>query len=61
MKSALAKRLGNATVVNITQRISSIKDADMIFIIDGGKIMASGSHEELLETCAYYKDLTKIQ
>ena len=61
VKASLGRRLGDATVVNITQRISSIKDSDLIFIMDGGKIMASGTHEELLESCAYYRDLTKIQ
>lgn len=42
------------TVFIIAHRISSIKDADQILVVDGGKIMESGNHDELLERHGYY-------
>ena len=45
----------------IAQRISSIQDADLILIMDGGKIAEHGSHEELMKTSEMYRHLFETQ
>ena len=44
------------TKLIIAQRISSVKDADKIIVLDGGKIAAMGTHDELLETNEVYRE-----
>ena len=44
-----------------SQRISSIQDADKILVIDDGKVLALGNHEELLKTCTQYKETYEAQ
>ena len=44
------------TKLIIAQRISSVMDADKIVVLDGGKIIALGNHDELLESCAVYRE-----
>ena len=51
----------NMTSIIIAQRVSSIKNCDQIIVIDDGVIVASGTHEELLETCMIYKDIADSQ
>ena len=49
------------TLFIVSQRISSISNLDLIFVIDKGKAIAMGRHEELLETCSLYKDIYKLE
>jgi len=57
----LSKRNYNATTLIVAQRISSVKDADMIIILEDGKISEMGSHQELLEKHGYYHHVYCIQ
>ena len=45
------------TKIIIAQRVASIEDADLILVMDNGKIVASGKHNELLETCDIYREI----
>lgn len=45
------------TKLIIAQRVSSIQDADMIIVMDGGKIIATGNHNELLKSCSIYSEI----
>ncbi|MEK6734134.1 MAG: ABC transporter ATP-binding protein [Pseudomonadota bacterium] len=45
------------TIIIIAHRLSTIIDSDLIYVLDKGKIIASGKHEELLKTSRYYKEL----
>ncbi|EIE39642.1 ABC transporter, ATP-binding protein [Mycoplasmopsis canis UF31] len=47
----------NCTTVIISQKINSIRHADKILVLNNGKIIDSGTHEQLLETCEWYKDV----
>ena len=49
------------TVVIVAHRLSTIMDADIIHVVDGGKIIASGTHNELMKKCKIYKDLYKTE
>ena len=51
----------NAIVINIAQRISTIKDADQIIVIDEGRVVGKGTHDELLKTCEVYLEIAKSQ
>ena len=52
---------GDATVIMVAQRISTILDADRILVVDDGQIVGMGTHKELLETCPLYREIAEIQ
>ena len=49
------------TSIIITQRINSAQDADLIIVLDDGKISAMGTNDELLQTSEIYKDIYETQ
>ena len=49
------------TAIIIAHRLSTVKNADIIYMIDGGKIVASGTHEELYNNCPVYNKFVKGQ
>jgi len=58
--NALMKELKkNKTVFVIAHRLGIMRECDTVFVLDGGKIIASGKHEDLMQTCEYYKELFK--
>ena len=59
--AALKKECPDTTKIIIAQRIASVKDANRIAIIDGGRITACGTHEELLKTSPIYRDIYNSQ
>ena len=61
LRAALRKNLGGTTVVTVAQRVSSVKDCDLILVLDEGKIIGKGKHEELLENCAEYREISFSQ
>ena len=61
IRKNLASNLNNTTKIIIAQRISSIQDADVIYVLDEGEIVDFGNHEKLLETCEIYKEVYESQ
>ena len=61
IRKAFREEIPGTTKLIIAQRISSIQDADMIIIMDGGKILESGTHEQLMQTSRIYQDLYNTQ
>ncbi len=61
MRKALNETLKDTTKIIIAQRISSLKDADLILVLDNGRIVAKGTHEQLLESSDLYQLLSKHQ
>ena len=55
------KQIPETTKFIIAQRISSIEDADKILVMDGGKIAAMGTHEQLLQSCEIYREIYESQ
>ena len=61
LRFAITTHLKDTTKIIVAQRVSSIKDADLILIIDNGRIAAQGTHDELLKTNEIYQLLVKHQ
>ena len=61
IRAAFKQEFTNTTVFIIAQRISSIQDADVILVMDNGKIIAQGNHKELMKSCDIYKDICDEQ
>ncbi len=61
LRKALKDNTQNATVIIIAQRVGTILDADVIHVLDEGKIIASGTHKELLKNCPTYLEIASTQ
>lgn len=61
MRTALKKNYRDKTVILISQRISSVKNADKILVLKRGKTEGFASHEELIKTCETYRDICRTQ
>ncbi|MET3721514.1 ABC transporter ATP-binding protein [Arthrobacter sp. UYEF21] len=61
LRDALAGDLGSAVVVLVAERISTVAGADRILVLDDGRLVAEGTHLELLETSATYREIAESQ
>ncbi|MGN0522082.1 MAG: ABC transporter ATP-binding protein [Eubacterium sp.] len=61
IRESFYTKLKDTTVIIIAQRISSVKDADEIIVLDEGKINGIGNHDELMQSCEIYQEICKTQ
>ncbi len=61
VRKAIREEMSDKTVVIVAQRIGTIKNADRILVLDDGKAVGLGKHDELLRTCPVYKDIALSQ
>ena len=61
LRQALKPEVQNAIFLVVAQRISTIMDADQILVLDEGKLVGQGTHEELLKTCETYQEIALSQ
>ena len=61
LRSGLNKELSDCTKIIVAQRISSIRYADKILVLDDGKIVGDGTHTELLHNCSVYREIATSQ
>ena len=61
LRRALAENMQDTTVVTVAQRVSSVKDCDLILVLNEGKIIGMGDHEHLLENCQEYREISDSQ
>ena len=61
LRAALTDALPDSTVITVAQRVSSVKNCDLILVIENGEIIGSGKHEDLMNTCAEYKEISDSQ
>jgi ATP-binding cassette subfamily B protein len=61
LRAALAEQVGDATIVVVAQRVSTITEADQIVVIDDGRVVGAGTHAHLLQTCDPYREFADSQ
>ncbi len=61
LRAALGQATQGATVIIVAQRISTIREADQIIVLDGGKVVGTGTHDELLESNDTYREIVESQ
>lgn len=61
LRKALKQDAKNATCLIVAQRIGTIKDADRIIVLDGGRVVGNGTHQELLKNCPVYQEIAASQ
>ena len=61
LRAAITEGMQNTTTVLVAQRISSIKHADLIIVLDEGEIIGMGTHDHLLNTCDVYREISQSQ
>ena len=61
LRAALARELGDATVIIVAQRVGTILHADRIVVLDEGRIAGIGTHAELMKTCETYREIVLSQ
>jgi len=61
LRQGLAEKLGGVTKIIVAQRVSTIRHADKILVLDDGKIVGDGTHDELMRNCPVYREIAKSQ
>ena len=61
LRRALARDFADTTKIIIAQRVSSIRNADKILVLEEGKTVGYGSHDELMRSCESYREIAEIQ
>lgn len=61
LRRKLAEALPDSTVITVAQRVSSVKNCDLILVIENGEIIGCGKHDELMKSCSEYKEISDSQ
>jgi ATP-binding cassette subfamily B protein/ATP-binding cassette subfamily C protein len=61
LRTAIAAAAGSRTLIVVAHRLSTVVDSDVIVVLDGGEVLATGPHDELLETSPLYRELAAHQ
>ncbi len=61
LRRALKQKTADSTILIVTQRVSTIKNAEQIIVVDEGRIIGKGTHQELMRDCKEYKEIALSQ
>ena len=61
IRAGFRSYIPDTTKLIIAQRVASVQDADMIIVLDNGRVVDTGTHAELLERCAIYREVHDSQ
>ncbi len=61
IRAAFANELKDTTKIIIAQRVTSVCDADLILVMDGGRVVAQGNHRQLMDSCDIYREVYESQ
>lgn len=61
LRRALTEQMADSTVITVAQRVSSVKHCDVILVLDRGRVIGRGRHEELLVSCPEYREIADSQ
>lgn len=61
LRRALHEKTGDSTLLVVTQRVSTVKNAEQIIVLDEGRVVGKGTHHELMENCETYQEIALSQ
>ena len=61
LRQTIYRDYGDTTTVIIAQRVSSVKNCDRILVLEDGRMSGFGTHEELMQTCDLYREISRLQ
>lgn len=61
LRKELEEKTGDSTVLLVTQRVATVMSADQIIVLDNGRIVGKGTHQELMKTCQTYQEIATSQ
>jgi ATP-binding cassette subfamily B protein len=61
LRKALKEKTGDSTILLVTQRVSTVKNAEQIIVLDEGRIVGKGTHDELMTSCTIYREIAESQ
>jgi ATP-binding cassette subfamily B protein len=61
LRRALKEKTGDSTILVVTQRVASVKNADQIIVLDEGRVVGKGKHHELMASCETYQEIANSQ
>jgi len=61
LRRALHQSTQDSTILVVTQRVSTVKNAEQIIVLDQGRVVGQGTHEELMSTCETYQEIALSQ
>jgi ATP-binding cassette subfamily B protein len=61
LREALRRNVGSATLIVVAQRVSTILDADQIIVVENGRVVGRGTHDELVKTSETYAEIVTSQ
>ena len=61
LRKAIYKNMKNTTVIIVSQRVNTVRNADLIVVLDEGQIVGKGTHLSLLKDCGIYEEICKSQ
>jgi len=61
LRAALGPRTRSAAMIVVAQRVASIRSADQIIVLDGGRVVGRGRHDELVKSCPTYAEIVTSQ
>jgi ATP-binding cassette subfamily B multidrug efflux pump len=61
LRRALKEKTGESTVLIVTQRVATVKNADQILVLDEGNLVGKGTHQQLMQTCETYQEIATSQ
>lgn len=61
LRRALKEKIGKSTVLIVTQRVATVKNADQIIVLDKGRVVGKGKHKDLMKSCETYQQIASSQ
>jgi ATP-binding cassette subfamily B protein len=61
IRNAMHSEIPDTTKIIIAQRVASVQESDLIVVLEAGEILATGTHDELLESCEEYRSIYESQ
>jgi len=61
LRKALKEKTGDSTVLVVTQRVATVKNADQIVVLEEGRVVGKGRHHDLMQTCETYQEIARSQ